>query len=483
MAAIRRLQDAGSAISRVPRRSFSSMLEGMRTTVLRRPLSRAAALLIPALAVLLAAGAIAGSAALVHRAEAQRNHQVQLVQTVNAVDRLQSVAWAALWSGAGTGPVAQYLRGQEELVAAEVARAGLPSVSPRLDANFVTLSAILAYIRTVPRKGGSVAPGTALSLAAAGQRSAGAVTSRLNAAATASARRAHADEAEAVLGSAGAIAVLLAAFGFAYVRTVRGARRQRQAREAAEIAQLELTAALAQLQRAQEDRVRLLARTVEGAEDERRRIAADLHDGPIQRLTATAFSLDLLANRLARGDHDVGSLVHQVRDALAGEMRSLRRLMVELRPPVLDEGGLAAAIRDAAAEILPASTACTVDDRTAAARFTPEVETTVHRIAREALVNVREHAEATRVSIDIERSRDRLEISISDDGVGFDAAEVLSRAPGEHLGLLSIRERLGSVGGELRIVSTAGSGARLEASVPWTTRVPARPAEVRRAVA
>jgi signal transduction histidine kinase len=131
---------------------------------------------------------------------------------------------------------------------------------------------------------------------------------------------------QAAVGSATAMAVLLAAFGYVY----RSAGRARK----------ELGIALARLARAQDDRMRLLAGTAESAHAERRRVATELHDGPIQRLTATAFTLDLLTNALGRGEPDAANeLALRIRDQLATEMTSLRRLMTELRPPVLDEGG------------------------------------------------------------------------------------------------------------------------------------------------
>ncbi|SRR5581483_809185 len=154
---------------------------------------------------------------------------------------------------------------------------------------------------------------TLLPLLAAGGGAAGAVATTLGL-----------QQQEAV-GSATAIAVLLAAFGYVYRRAGR--------------ARKELGVALARLARARDDRIQLLARTARSAQAERRRIATDLHDGPIQRLTATAFTLDLLTNALGHGELDAANeLAFRIRTQLATEMTSLRRLMTELRPPVLDDG-------------------------------------------------------------------------------------------------------------------------------------------------
>jgi len=249
--------------------------------------------------------------------------------------------------------------------------------------------------------------------------------------------------------------------------TRQGERLQR-ALAYAEKTQQDLQAALVELHLAQTERLKLLARTVEVSEEERRRIAADLHDGPIQKITATALTVDLLVNRLSRGDHDIAGLARQIRDQLAGEIASLRRMMAELRPPVLDERGIAAAVSAAAAELLSSETACVVTDRTEAFRFMSDVETVAHRIAREALANVQKHARATCVEIDLDHVGDNLRVRIADDGVGFDPT---ANDPGTaHFGLRSMRERVESLVGELRVESGPGAGTRLEATMPWKPR-------------
>ncbi len=446
---------------------------------MRRPLSPAALkVFVPALAVVLAAGTVAGTTMLLHRAVADRDRQVALVQTVDALNQVEGLPWAMAAAGGASEALDQRLAAGETSMATTLARLQLQSAVPALRRNNAANAAIVAFIR-----GSRTDAGAALQLAARQQRTLAPVKSALNTAAAASAERAQAAERDVLIGSSSVIAVLVAAFGFAYVRTLRSADRHRQAREAAEASQHDLTIALAKLERAQEDRVRLLARTVQGAENERRRIAADLHDGPIQRLTAAAFSLDLLVNRISRGERDVTDLAAQVRDHLASEMHALRRLMAELRPPVLDEGGIAAAIRDSAAEILGPSTAYAVHDRTSAARFTPDLETVIHRIAREAFVNVQKHARATQVTVLIERAGDRVRLLFVDDGVGFDEDVVAAAPPGTHFGLLTVRERIESAGGTLRIVTGPGLGSQIDVSLPWDSRYSDSEQEMHRAVA
>jgi PAS domain S-box-containing protein len=223
----------------------------------------------------------------------------------------------------------------------------------------------------------------------------------------------------------------------------------------------------AQLEAAHRERARLLARTVEVAEEERMRIAADLHDGPIQKLTVVAFSIDRLVRRIARNEPDVEDLAREIRERVRAETVTLRGLMIELRPPILDERNLFAAIDDCAKQIFAETTiehetTCSLGSDWPA----PELETAVYRVVREALFNVRRHAEAKRVSIAIERDKGFLRLLISDDGVGFDR----DPAGASSFGLLGMEERIGSLGGELQVASSPGTGTRIEAMLPWKSR-------------
>jgi two-component system sensor histidine kinase UhpB len=222
------------------------------------------------------------------------------------------------------------------------------------------------------------------------------------------------------------------------------------------------------LEEAQRERARLLARTVEVAEEERMRIAAELHDGPIQKLTVVAFTLDRLALRIARNEQGTKELAEEIRERLRAEMVSLRRLMSELRPPILDERNLAAALNDCAEQVFAETpvvheTICRLDGEFAA----PEVETAVYRVVREALINVRRHADATRVHVEVERHGATLRLLVADNGTGFDRGSVV----GPSFGLLGMEERIGSVGGELGVESGTGKGTRIEATLPWKSRV------------
>jgi signal transduction histidine kinase len=160
-------------------------------------------------------------------------------------------------------------------------------------------------------------------------------------------------------------------------------------------------------------------------------------------------------------------------DEIAEEIRSLRSLISELRPAALDELGLAAAIetlseRSASLVGLDMDTRVELGTRTpeeAATRLDPELESTIYRLVQEALSNIAKHARAERVRLRVRENDDTIEVSIEDDGVGFDP-ETIDRG----FGLVGMRERVSMVGGEMEIRSSPGQGATV------TARLPTRPA-------
>jgi two-component system sensor histidine kinase UhpB len=224
----------------------------------------------------------------------------------------------------------------------------------------------------------------------------------------------------------------------------------------------------ARLEESERERARLLARTVEVAEQERMRIATELHDGPIQKLTVVAFNLDRLGTRIARNEPGAEELMQKIRTDLQTQMFALRRVMSDLRPPILDERNLAAALSDCADKVfadasISHQTTCELGSEWPA----PEIETAVYRVVREALINVRRHADATRVSVAIARVGESLRLLVADDGGGFEHAD----SDIEHFGLLGMQERIGSLGGRLEVASVIGAGTRVEATLPWKSRL------------
>jgi signal transduction histidine kinase len=213
-------------------------------------------------------------------------------------------------------------------------------------------------------------------------------------------------------------------------------------------------------------RKRLLDRTVQAREEERIRLAADLHDGPIQRLTGVAYSADLSRRRMARGDLAGGQeLLVSMEDDIRQEVAALRQVMMELRPPALDEWGLPAALTDyATAFQRQAGVACTVK-ADLPVRLTPAQETVLYRIAQEALANVAKHARARHAWVTLDAAGDQVQLQVRDDGTGFVTTRSFDPLRLNHFGLASMRQQIEMAGGTWQLHSRPGHGTTITVTV------------------
>lgn len=213
----------------------------------------------------------------------------------------------------------------------------------------------------------------------------------------------------------------------------------------------------------------LIAQLLEAHESERRRIAADIHDDSIQTVIALGMRLEMLANRTE--DPEQSAELSSLRDDVEVAIERLRRLIFELQPPELREDGLAAALRLTLEHVKDdEGLLYEVDDRLSS-EPAAVTATLIYRLAQEALMNVRKHAEATRVSVTLEEIDGAIRLTLRDDGIGFDADEAVRSRPG-HLGLASMRERLEASGGSLQIVSSPGDGSTIVATLPAVVASP-----------
>jgi signal transduction histidine kinase len=204
-----------------------------------------------------------------------------------------------------------------------------------------------------------------------------------------------------------------------------------------------------------------LRRVVEAQELERKRLARELHDETGQALTSILLGLKPL-EQSAASDADRAAL-SSLRELVVSTLQDVRRLAVELRPSALDDFGLATAV-ERLAETFREQTGVQVDleARLGDGRLPSEVETALYRIVQEALTNVVKHAGATRVSILLTHRDTSVAAVIEDDGGGFDPTAVGD----DVLGLAGMRERVGLVGGRLRIEAVEGTGTTIVAEVP-----------------
>lgn len=223
----------------------------------------------------------------------------------------------------------------------------------------------------------------------------------------------------------------------------------------------ELRESLADLRIVDEHRQKLLFRLVNAEEDERRRIAADIHDGPVQEIVGAQLVLDALRTHLT--DPGQQKTVENLLAAMRTGVEGLRGLLFDLRPTGLDQEGVKPALVRAL-EALPDGMTFDVHDRLSE---DPPSETRIilYRIAQEALANIKKHAHATHVAVTLEERDGGYLTSVEDDGRGFDPPEVLQSAPG-HLGLSSMRERAEMAGGWCKVRSVPGKGTSVTFWLP-----------------
>jgi signal transduction histidine kinase len=226
------------------------------------------------------------------------------------------------------------------------------------------------------------------------------------------------------------------------------------------------------VRKARDQEKRFVQRTVEATESERMQLAAELHDGPIQRLTGLLYGLERAGARIERGKVDgVEEFLRDARAKVSAEVGALRHLLSELRPPVLEERGLGVAIRDYLSELARRDgIVCDVDVRLEE-RLSESLETTIYRILQEALANVTKHARADRVAVSLWRDDDSVHLRVIDNGCGFEP-DARTEWGGDHFGMTGMIGRAQYAGGSLEIASTAGEGTVVSATFPI---VPERP--------
>lgn len=210
---------------------------------------------------------------------------------------------------------------------------------------------------------------------------------------------------------------------------------------------------------------KLSQRIIEAQEEERQRVARELHDQSGQSLTTMLVRLRLLE----RSEDAAQARLHvqELRKLTAQALEEIRRIALELRPKILEDLGLCEALAWRADE-LNASAAVRASLQTNGMdhRLSRELELALYRVAQEALTNIARHSQAKTAQVSLRQVAGQVTLSIVDDGAGFDAEAVLAHPSG--LGLAGMRERLALVGGSLQVQSTPGQGTVVIASAPAT---------------
>jgi two-component system NarL family sensor kinase len=223
---------------------------------------------------------------------------------------------------------------------------------------------------------------------------------------------------------------------------------------------------LNQLKRSQAQRETLLERAVEASNEERRRIAGALHDGVVQDLAATSFAVAGTAERaMSLGQQGLAEEIRSAACTVRTSIGGLRSLLLDIYPPSLASAGLEEALTDLVSTLRSRGTAVMLEvaPRTG---LDAAGERLVFRVAQECLNNVARHAVATNVQVALERVEGYAVMEINDNGVGFDAADLLAHPVEGHFGLRVLGDVVAEAGGELLLTSAPGAGTG------WQLRIP-----------
>jgi signal transduction histidine kinase len=220
---------------------------------------------------------------------------------------------------------------------------------------------------------------------------------------------------------------------------------------------------------AREELKQLSARLVEAQENERRSISRELHDEVGQALTGVLVEMANLSTLIRAGDLDaVAAKAGEIKKQVEGSISVVRNMALLLRPSMLDDLGLVPALQWQAREVSKRGRVWVKVDAEQVAEDLPEDhKTCVYRIVQEALHNCVQHSGARNVNIQVRQASGELQLSVQDDGKGFDTRE------GRGMGLLGIEERVGYLGGRLVVESAPGRGTELRVTLPLAEKEPA----------
>jgi len=210
----------------------------------------------------------------------------------------------------------------------------------------------------------------------------------------------------------------------------------------------------------------LTQRIIDTQEEERARLARELHDGVSQNLVGVRYVFDLAARKVKASAGDAGIAIDRGIEALNGAIKEVRELSHELRPRVLDDLGLTAALTSLGSHFEERTGICVSVQSSSLHTLKPEANTALYRIAQEALGNIERHAGASNVSIRMWSTKGRVRMSISDNGNGFTSnAKAGSASYSGGLGLRNMQERMAHFRGIL-LIQTNEKGTTLTAMFP-----------------
>jgi two-component system, NarL family, sensor kinase len=234
-----------------------------------------------------------------------------------------------------------------------------------------------------------------------------------------------------------------------------------------QLIQLPLARSLARrVEAAHREREGLLRRSLDASELERRRIAADLHDGTVQELVGATYALSAARERLDP-ESSAAAELERAAETCRAAVRELRNLLVEIYPPRLRDAELASVLEDLVTPLAKRGIDTSVE-APPDLRLPYEVTALIYRTAREAVRNAADHADPRKVGVRVAGENGRFVLSVVDDGSGFVPGEALARPAQGHFGLRLLSDQVRDAGGTLEIDSRPGGGTTVRVEVPAT---------------
>jgi signal transduction histidine kinase len=214
----------------------------------------------------------------------------------------------------------------------------------------------------------------------------------------------------------------------------------------------------------------LVVKILHAQEEERRRVAYDVHDGLAQVAAAAHQRLQTFARRYPPGTERSRSDLQRVLNLVRQTVYDARKIIANLRPTALDDLGLEAAVSAQVQQLQQEGYQVDYEEEIGSERLPSTVEVALFRVVQEALTNVRKHAQTQRVRIELRRREHKVHLKILDFGQGFEpTATSPASGPGERIGLAGMRERINMIGGKFEVVSRLGVGTSVTAEIPLLT--------------
>ncbi|MBA2441538.1 MAG: response regulator [Rubrobacter sp.] len=210
----------------------------------------------------------------------------------------------------------------------------------------------------------------------------------------------------------------------------------------------------------------LVGKLITAQEEERRRVAYDVHDGMTQLAVASYQHLQAFTSYHPSGSLQSQELLDRATELVRQTVEESRKVIANLRPTALDDFGLAAATRLQVEALWEEGWEVTYEESVRDERMPYMVETVLYRVVQEALVNVRKHVQTSRIHVELEHKGEAVRLRVRDWGRGFEATEEAAAGPGERVGISGMRERVALVGGEIAIESEKDEGTSITVYVP-----------------